>query len=174
MIRSLGDAGPAVALLMLAACGPAPTAESRTLDTGNCREPQITYATNASTPGVLWMIGTPADVTLSCDDFTSDCLDFGVSAACGPHAAYFVLGTHVIHIDTARGGFERALNHELIHWWINQSSHPERASLHVCLCGSTAVDCWNGGCGEALMNPATTLTSPNDLDRAFVSWARNL
>jgi hypothetical protein len=195
-------------LLLLGACRPSPdptTYGTRTVTTRECRDPQTGYHAE----GVLllnalglaeWQAAMPpADVTVACDDFVSECLDFGVQEACGAHAGYYNLGESVVHVDHGRANgyfaFTAVENHELVHLYIAQGPHPERARMHVCPCGVSDPECWPGGCGAlALMAPTQaglgtgtgsswsgdtervdvgTLTQnePTWLDMQFVRWA---
>lgn len=194
-------------ILVCFGCGPQPDPArgTKTVATANCRDPQTAYhSNNVSLLNQLglaaWRVQTgseAADVTVSCDDFVSDCMDFGIRSACGTQAGYFDLGTSTVHVDPGRANGEFAFsgveNHELVHFYIASGPHPERARLHVCECGSTNAECWAGGCGAALMSPGLaglgtstmsswdgnveslpgdlTLNHPTDLDRQFVTWA---
>jgi hypothetical protein len=196
-------------LFVLASCvSPDPAHYgTKTVATNLCREPQATYARNVENLNMLglsaWHLRTDLastlDVEIECNDFTSDCMDFHISAACGPQAGYYTLGSFAVHIDPARANGEFAFsgvaNHELIHWYIYNGPHPERARMHICECGVAAPECWPGDCGHNnLMSPVlaglgtSTMSSwngdlesadvgeitqnfPTEMDRRFVLWA---
>jgi hypothetical protein len=193
----------------IAACEvqPDPAFGTRTIIPTHCHDPQTSYArdvTNLRHLGLSdWRVQSDStqsiDVEVSCDDFTSDCLDFHIMSACGPQAGYFDLGASVVHVDQGRANGEFAFsgvqNHELVHWYIFHGPHPDRARLHICPCGVTSPECWPDGCGSnALMNPVQsglgtstattwdgmtehvdvgmlTINDPTDLDARFVRWA---
>jgi hypothetical protein len=141
------------------------------------------------------------DVVVTCGDFELDCTVFKIQQACKNimAAGYYTLGEDVVHVDhgKANGEFDFSAdeNHEVGHWYLWHSPHPEFAKMHICPCEmKTMAECWPGGCGRALMNPAargfgTTLMSswdgnteaidigmitdnqPTDLDRQFFQAA---
>lgn len=164
MRRLLWELSLLAYVLLWLSCLP-PRVGQPIVGTRDCRDPQVGYA-REGLPALdpLGITGTQ-DVELSCDDFVSACMDRRVENACGPQAAYFVLGTDVIHVDPARANglfaFQGVVNHELVHWYIAHGPHPERAVLHVCPCGDHAPTCWTGGCADrALMAPAQTGLGP--------------
>lgn len=198
-----------VLVLLLSACIQPDPAHfgTKTVATINCHDPQTAYHSaniaNLNQLGLAaWRpqtdLSQTVDLTVSCDDFTSDCMDFHIASACGSQAGYFDLGTSTVHIDAARANGEFAFSgvelHEAIHWYINAGPHPERARMHICPCGTVNAECWTGGCSsDALMSPnlaglgSSTASSwdgmveslPGDLtrneptlvDQQFVRWA---
>jgi len=195
-----------VVLWTLVACYGADPAKygTRTVAPRGCREPQLTYLRNNITN--LNQLGLAAfrtqtdlaqavDYEVLCDDFDEQCEFYHIMEACDmTRSGYINLGTRELHVDIARANgefaFSGVVNHETGHLYISQGPHPDMAKLHICPCGVKAPECWAGGCGVAMMNPAlaglgtSTMTTwdgdtesidvgmlaqntPTDLDRKF-------